>query len=117
VPAGVGKPLPLDRTRRLLALRINVLAKGHSGVRPETVEKMLAFLNNNCLSLVPEQGSVGASGDLAPLCYVHPGPHRSSCAPVCQLRAAPSVARRPPSSTLVHTRPVPTFGSPMTRVH
>jgi hypothetical protein len=66
--SGIGKPLSLDRTRRLLALRINVLAKGFSGVRPETVEKMLAFLNSNCLSLVPEQGSVGASGDLAPLC-------------------------------------------------
>ena len=66
--AGVGRPLTLDRTRRLLALRINVLAKGYSGVRAETVEKMLAFLNSNCLSLVPEQGSVGASGDLAPLC-------------------------------------------------
>jgi histidine ammonia-lyase len=65
---GVGRPLSLDRTRRLLALRINVLAKGHSGVRPETVERMLAFLNNDCLPLVPEQGSVGASGDLAPLC-------------------------------------------------
>ncbi len=60
--------MTLDRTRRLLALRINVLAKGYSGVRAETVEKMLAFLNSNCLSLVPEQGSVGASGDLAPLC-------------------------------------------------
>ena len=69
--AGVGAPLPLDRTRRLLALRINVLAKGFSGVRPETVEKMLAFLNANCLPLVPIQGSVGASGDLAPLCKEH----------------------------------------------
>jgi hypothetical protein len=66
--SGVGPDLSLDRTRRLLALRINVLAKGYSGVRPETVERMLAFLNSNCLPRVPQQGSVGASGDLAPLC-------------------------------------------------
>lgn len=63
--------LSLDRTRRLLALRVNVLAKGYSGVRPETVERMLAFLNSCCLSYVPQQGSVGASGDLAPLCTIY----------------------------------------------
>jgi len=64
---GVGEPLSPEETRRLLALRINVLAKGHSGIRPETVERMIAAFNNDCLSIVPSQGTVGASGDLAPL--------------------------------------------------
>ena len=71
--------LSLDRTRRLLALRINVLAKGYSGVRPETVERMLAFLNSNCLPYVPQQGSVGASGDLAPLCKLLIGRGDAAC--------------------------------------
>lgn len=53
-----------------LALRINVLAKGHSGIRVETVQRMLAALNSNCLSLVPCKGTVGASGDLAPLSHL-----------------------------------------------
>jgi histidine ammonia-lyase len=65
--AGVGEPLSPAETRRLLALRINVLAKGHSGIRTETVQQMVDAFNNNCLSVVPSQGTVGASGDLAPL--------------------------------------------------
>ncbi len=54
----------------LLALRINVLAKGHSGIRVETLQRMLAALNANCLPLVPSKGTVGASGDLAPLSHL-----------------------------------------------
>jgi hypothetical protein len=48
--AGVGPPLSQEETRRLLALRINVLAKGHSGIRRETLEQMVAAFNANCLS-------------------------------------------------------------------
>ena len=65
--AGVGEPLTRAETRRLLALRINVLAKGHSGIRCQTVEQMVNAFNKDCLSVVPSQGTVGASGDLAPL--------------------------------------------------
>eukprot|EP00750_Incisomonas_marina_P018079 INCI2701.2.p1 GENE.INCI2701.2~~INCI2701.2.p1 ORF type:complete len:425 (+),score=47.00 INCI2701.2:165-1439(+) len=68
--AGVGTPLSPAETRRLLALRLNVLAKGHSGIRAETVEKMVAAFNADCLSVVPAQGTVGASGDLAPLSHL-----------------------------------------------
>ncbi len=68
--AGVGQPLSRNRTRMLLALRINVLSKGHSGVRPETLQQLLDALNANCLSFVPAQGTVGASGDLAPLSHL-----------------------------------------------
>jgi len=68
--AGVGKPLPLPNARMLLALRINVLAKGHSGIRPESIQTMLECLRHNCISYVPCQGTVGASGDLAPLSHL-----------------------------------------------
>ncbi|KAL7746388.1 hypothetical protein RI367_008231 [Sorochytrium milnesiophthora] len=68
--AGTGRPLTLERTRMLLILRINVLAKGYSGIRPETVQCMLDCFNAGCLSYVPEQGTVGASGDLAPLSHL-----------------------------------------------
>lgn len=67
---GTGQPLTPPRTRMLLALRINVLAKGFSGVRPETLRRLLAALNANCVSVVPKKGSVGASGDLAPLAHL-----------------------------------------------
>lgn len=68
--AGVGTPLSQEQTRRLLALRLNVLAKGHSGIRPETMDRMVAAFNKDCLSVVPAQGTVGASGDLAPLSHL-----------------------------------------------
>ncbi|KAF4679144.1 hypothetical protein FOZ60_015417 [Perkinsus olseni] len=71
--AGVGPPLSRERARMLLALRVNVIACGHSGARPETVEKMLAAFNEDCLSVVPCQGTVGASGDLAPLAHLCQG--------------------------------------------
>jgi histidine ammonia-lyase len=67
---GVGNPIPVHRARMLLALRINILAKGCSGIRLETVEKLVAALNANCISLIPEKGTVGASGDLAPLAHM-----------------------------------------------
>jgi len=54
----------------LLALRINVLAKGHSGISLGVVEQMMAALNADCIPVVPCQGTVGASGDLAPLAHL-----------------------------------------------
>jgi histidine ammonia-lyase len=66
---GVGQPLSPKLARMLLALRINTLAKGYSGVRAKTVEQMLKALNANCLPWVPDKGTVGASGDLAPLAH------------------------------------------------
>lgn len=60
--AGAGAPLSPERTRMMFTLRINVLAKGYSGIRPETLRRMIAFFNADCLSLVPEKGTVGASG-------------------------------------------------------
>lgn len=68
--AGVGQPLPPDRVRRLLALRINVLAKGHSGIRLKTLQQYIDAFNASCLPWVPEKGTVGASGDLAPLSHL-----------------------------------------------
>ncbi|KAF7228814.1 histidine ammonia-lyase-like isoform X2 [Nothobranchius furzeri] len=68
--AGVGDPLSVTRTRMLLALRINVLAKGYSGTSLETLEAMIKAFNASCLSWVPEKGTVGASGDLAPLAHL-----------------------------------------------
>lgn len=68
--AGVGAPLSVERTRMLLVLRINVLAKGHSGISMETLDAMIKAFNGSCLSWVPEKGTVGASGDLAPLAHL-----------------------------------------------
>ncbi|KAH0807422.1 hypothetical protein GEV33_015362 [Tenebrio molitor] len=68
--AGVGNPLSPARTRMLLALRINVLAKGYSGISLNTLQGLIDAFNASCLSWVPEQGSVGASGDLAPLAHL-----------------------------------------------
>ncbi|KAF0980036.1 hypothetical protein FDP41_001189 [Naegleria fowleri] len=68
--AGVGEYLPLERAKMLLALRINVLAKGFSGIRLETVERLVKAFNAGCISAVPCKGSVGASGDLAPLAHM-----------------------------------------------
>lgn len=68
--AGVGQALPDDVVRGMLLLRANTLVRGHSGVRVELVEGLLALLNNGVLPLVPRKGSVGASGDLAPLAHL-----------------------------------------------
>ena len=68
--AGVGDHAPVEVVRMLMALRINVFCKGHSGIRVENVEKMLLALNKNCLPKIPFQGTVGASGDLAPLSHL-----------------------------------------------
>jgi histidine ammonia-lyase len=68
--AGVGEPLPPEIVRALMLLRANVLLRPTSGVRPALVDALLAMLNAGVVPVVPEQGSVGASGDLAPLSHV-----------------------------------------------
>eukprot|EP01096_Ripella_sp_DP13-Kostka_P005405 TRINITY_DN1843_c0_g1_i1.p1 TRINITY_DN1843_c0_g1~~TRINITY_DN1843_c0_g1_i1.p1 ORF type:complete len:529 (+),score=216.08 TRINITY_DN1843_c0_g1_i1:110-1696(+) len=68
--AGIGRPLPPERVRMLLALRINVLCKGFSGISEKTLHQLLEAYNKGCLSYVPEKGTVGASGDLAPLAHL-----------------------------------------------
>lgn len=67
---GTGTPLPDDVVRAALLLRAHALAQGYSGVRPVIVERLLDLLNANLLPVVPSQGSVGASGDLAPLAHL-----------------------------------------------
>lgn len=68
--AGVGAPLSEGEARAVTLLRANVLAKGYSGIRGEVVELLLAMLNAGLYPHIPEQGSVGASGDLAPLAHL-----------------------------------------------
>ncbi|MGH2680056.1 MAG: aromatic amino acid lyase, partial [Actinomycetota bacterium] len=63
----VGRPLSRPEARAMLLLRAHVLALGHSGVRPELIDLMVEMLNADVVPAVPEQGSLGASGDLAPL--------------------------------------------------
>ena len=68
--AGVGEPLPEEVVRAMLLLRANALAVGLSGVRPELVDLLIAMLNAGVLPVIPSRGSVGASGDLAPLAHM-----------------------------------------------
>jgi histidine ammonia-lyase len=68
--AGVGEPLPVPVVRATIALRANVLAKGFSGIRVDTLELLIALLNHRVHPQVPSRGSVGASGDLAPLAHI-----------------------------------------------
>ena len=68
--AGIGESLPVPTVRAMLALRANVLAKGFSGIRLETLERLLDLLNRRVHPVVPARGSVGASGDLAPLAHL-----------------------------------------------
>src|SRR5262249_8024935 len=65
--AGVGDPLPPRAVRATMALRANVLAKGFSGIGLETLDALVALINKGVHPVVPSRGSVGASGDLAPL--------------------------------------------------
>jgi histidine ammonia-lyase len=68
--AGLGDPLPARTVRATMALRANVLAKGFSGIGVETLEALIAMLNAHVQPRVPSRGSVGASGDLAPLAHL-----------------------------------------------
>src|SRR5262245_37160612 len=67
---GVGDPYPDEVVRAAMLLRANALAKGRSGARPELVELLLECLDRGVLPVVPSRGSVGASGDLAPLAHL-----------------------------------------------
>jgi len=67
---GTGKLLSPQLTRRIMLLKINTLAQGFSGVRKEVVDMLCQLLNQNVLPCIPEKGSVGASGDLAPLAHM-----------------------------------------------
>ena len=67
---GIGTPLSVPETRAMMLLRANALAKGLSGIRPVVVETLCAMLNAGVHPVIPSQGSVGASGDLAPLAHL-----------------------------------------------
>ena len=68
--AGMGRALPTEAVRAIVLLRANALARGESGCRPVVIERLLELLNRGVHPIVPEIGSVGASGDLAPLAHV-----------------------------------------------
>jgi len=68
--AGYGQPLPRECVRAMMLARLNCLVRGHSGVRREVVELLKEMLNRRVHPVVPEYGSLGASGDLAPLCHM-----------------------------------------------
>jgi len=68
--AGVGPPFSKEVVRGMMLLRVNALAKGYSGVRLEVIETLIEMLNKDVTPVVPQQGSVGSSGDLAPLAHM-----------------------------------------------
>ena len=68
--AGVSEPLPAEVVRAMLLLRANALAKGCSGIRLVAIEQFLKFLAADILPVIPSRGSVGSSGDLAPLAHL-----------------------------------------------
>jgi len=67
---GVGEPIPVDVAKLMLITKVHALAQGFSGVQLETVERILWHIDNNVIPVIPEKGSVGASGDLAPLAHL-----------------------------------------------
>ncbi len=67
---GVGKPFPERMVRAALLIRLNTLMKGYSGVKPDTLKRLKSFLNHRIHPVIPEQGSLGASGDLCPLSHL-----------------------------------------------
>lgn len=67
---GVGDLLPPFIVKIMMLLRVNALVRGHSGIRLETLELLIAMINNNIIPVIPSQGSVGSSGDLAPLSHL-----------------------------------------------
>jgi histidine ammonia-lyase len=98
--AGVGEPLSQEITRAMMLLRANSLAKGFSGVRPVVIDTLCEMLNRSLHPVVPSQGSVGASGDLAPLAHLalgmigegdvfHDGKHMSAAAALKKAEIAP----------------------------
>ena len=67
---GMGRPLPAQVVRAAMLLRLNALSRGNSGIRLSTMETLLAMLNRGVHPVIPEKGSLGASGDLAPLAHM-----------------------------------------------
>jgi len=67
---GVGNPLPPFIVKIMMLLRVNALARGHSGIRLTTLQLLIDMINNNIIPVIPSQGSVGSSGDLAPLAHL-----------------------------------------------
>ncbi|RME57071.1 MAG: histidine ammonia-lyase, partial [Caldilineae bacterium] len=67
---GAGAPFDIPTTRAIMLIRANTLARGHSGIRRETLELLLEMLNRGVHPVIPEKGSLGASGDLAPLAHM-----------------------------------------------
>ncbi|WBW99457.1 histidine ammonia-lyase [Oceanirhabdus sp. W0125-5] len=67
---GFGEPFSIDETRGIMLLRINNLVKGYSGIRVETLNTLLEMLNKGVTPIIPQKGSLGASGDLAPLAHM-----------------------------------------------
>jgi histidine ammonia-lyase len=67
---GVGEPIPIEVSRLMLITKVHSLAQGYSGVRIETIERICWHIENDVIPVVPEKGSVGASGDLAPLAHL-----------------------------------------------
>ncbi|MFG1950438.1 histidine ammonia-lyase [Micromonospora sp. NPDC048830] len=67
---GVGDPLPDETVRAIMVIKLIGLARGHSGIRVETAEMLVDMINADVLPVIPTQGSVGASGDLAPLAHL-----------------------------------------------
>lgn len=67
---GVGKPIPAEIAKLMLITKVQALAQGYSGVAPETLERIIWHIDNDIIPIVPEKGSVGASGDLAPLSHL-----------------------------------------------
>ena len=67
---GIGKPFSQDVALVMMVLRLNTLLKGHSGVTIDLVDQIIYFINNRIIPVIPQQGSLGASGDLAPLSHL-----------------------------------------------
>ena len=67
---GVGDPIPIEVAKIMLITKVHALAQGFSGVQLETLQRILWHIENNVIPVVPEKGSVGASGDLAPLAHL-----------------------------------------------
>lgn len=68
--SGIGEPLPIDISKLMLITKLHSLCLGYSGIAPRTVDRILWHIEHNVIPVVPEQGSVGASGDLAPLAHL-----------------------------------------------
>src|SRR6201994_1103426 len=67
---GVGKPIPAEIAKLMLITKAHALAQGYSGISPVTLDRIIWHIDNNIIPVVPEKGSVGASGDLAPLSHL-----------------------------------------------